>query len=81
MDVAAREAGLKPHIKCFAPRCSPRRSFAREGETCGCFFSSEFNGYRGVNVQAETATIAIKQVNHGRYDGMEQHVGYAGSLP
>ncbi|KAK0149249.1 Zinc finger BED domain-containing protein 1 [Merluccius polli] len=40
-----------------------------------------FNGYRVVNFQAETATIAITQVNHGRYDAVEQHVGYAGSLP
>lgn len=43
------------------------------GETYGCFL----NSYRCVNVQAEVATTAITQLNHGRYHAMEQHLGYA----
>lgn len=48
-------------------------SFVLAGETYGCFL----NSYRCVTVQAEVATTAITQLNHGRYHAMEQHLGYA----
>ena len=90
MDVAAREAGLKPHKvfctydkPCYPswPRYSAGHSFARAGETCGCFFPSQFNSNCVIDVQAKVATITCTQVDHGRYHAMEQHLGYAGSLP
>lgn len=89
MDVAVREAGLKPHIKCFAHTINlatqaglgvPRvaRLLGRVRRVAAFF---QLNSCRGLNFQTEAAKIAITQIDHGHYYEVEQYIGYAVPLP
>ncbi len=81
MEVDVRKAGLEPHIKCFAHMINLATQaglgVARVTRLLGrvrrvtAFFSPEFNGCSVIDVQAEAATTATTQSNHGRYHAME----------